>query len=110
MRNEINDGSRLLFTAPRALLSGDGFRVGQVFAVAATDAANGAPVVGSRVGRYTLPCLGTDTPAVGALLYWDNTNFRLTTTAAGNLLVGFAAVAKASGPTTVEAVLTGQVA
>jgi predicted RecA/RadA family phage recombinase len=109
MRNHINSGEEVVLTAPRTLVSGNGFRVGQVFAVALTDAANATAVVGKRVGRVTLPINPADNPTVGALLYWDNTNVRLTTTLTGNLLVGFAATVK-SAANTIEVVLTGQVA
>lgn len=35
-------------------------------------------------GEFRLPIKDSDTPAVGALLYWDDTNKYLTTTASGN--------------------------
>ena len=49
----------------------------------------------------------TETVAAGALLYWDNTNKRLTTTASGNTLAGFAVAAAGSGVTTVQIRLNG---
>lgn len=83
--------------------------------------ASGAPVlVGARLGIslaaipdgstgsvrmrgvFTVAKLSSDTPAQGALLYWDNTNKRLTTTSSGNTLAGYAAKAAGSGATTVE--------
>ena len=39
--------------------------------------------------------------AQGALLYWDNTNKRLTTTATGNTLAGYATAAAGAGMSTV---------
>lgn len=36
-----------------------------------------------------LPVLSSDTLAIGALLYWDATNYRLTTTASGNTKAGY---------------------
>ena len=53
-------------------------------------------------GVFTVTKLGTDTVAAGALLYWDNTNKRLTTTASGNTLSGFAVAAAGSGVTAVN--------
>ena len=58
-------------------------------------------------GVFTLPKLSTDTPAQGALVYWDATNGRITTTSAGNTLAGKAFVASASGETTVAVLLNG---
>jgi predicted RecA/RadA family phage recombinase len=51
-------------------------------------------------GVFEVTILGTDTPADGALLYWDDTNKRLTTTASTHKSAGLSVGAKASGPTT----------
>ena len=48
-----------------------------------------------------------DTPAVGALLYWDNTAKSLTTTASGNKRVGVAVKAALAGDATVRVRLDG---
>lgn len=56
-------------------------------------------------GVFTLPKLSTDTPAQGALVYWDTANSRITTTSSGNTLAGVAAVAAGSGETTVNVLL-----
>lgn len=53
-------------------------------------------------GVFSLPKLSTDNVAQGALLYWDNANTRLTTTASGNTLAGRAAAAAGSGVSSVE--------
>ena len=58
-------------------------------------------------GVFTLPKLSTDTPAQGALVYWDTTNSRITTTSSGNTLAGKAFVAAGSGETTVAVLLNG---
>lgn len=50
-------------------------------------------------GFFEVECLSTDTPAVGALLYWDATNNRLTTTASTHKSAGLAVRAKSSGAT-----------
>lgn len=52
-------------------------------------------------GVYETAILGTDTPALGAQLYWDAGNNRLTTTASTHKTAGLAVAAKASGPTTI---------
>lgn len=109
MQNFINDGTTLVLTAPRNVASGEAFQVGVVVAVATSAALAGAPVVAQRTGRFTLPVNPADTPTVGAILYWDNTNFRLTTTPSTNKVAGLAATTK-SAANTVEVILTGQIA
>jgi predicted RecA/RadA family phage recombinase len=46
---------------------------------------------------HKLAKVGSQAWTVGALVYWDNTNKRFTTTASGNLLAGCAAEAASSG-------------
>lgn len=107
MNNYIQPGDVVTLTAPYAVASGAGMLVGSLFAVASSAAANGATVEGKTTGVFDLAALSTDTATVGAKLYWDNTNKRLTTTASGNSLVGVALAAKASGETTARVRLDG---
>lgn len=107
MRNFIQDGKVLTLTAPRAVASGEGFLVGNLFAVATQPAANGAQVEGIIEGVVELTALGTDVAAVGARAYWDNTAFRVTTTVGTNSLIGVFAVAKANGQATATVRLNG---
>lgn len=85
-----------------AVASGAMVLVGARVAVALVDIANGATGTARVRGVFTVAKLSSDTPAQGALLYWDNTNKRLTTTSSGNTLAGFAAKAAGNGATTVE--------
>lgn len=96
MKNFVQQGDNLTLIAPRALAAGAAFLVGSIFAVASAAAASGAPVVGVTRGVFDLPKATGETWAPGAKLYWDNTNFRLTTTAASNTLVAVATQAAAS--------------
>ncbi len=48
--------------------------------------------------------------AVGARVFWDNTNRRVTTTATGNVAIGHAVAAAASADTTVRVRLSGSTA
>lgn len=108
MNNYIQAGDNLTVTAPAAKSAGDGVKVGQIFGVAVCDAASGASVEIARKGVYTLPKLSTDVITAGDLLYWDNTNSRLTkTSAVGLLLVGVAAEAAGNGVATIAALLDG---
>lgn len=107
MRNFVQKGDIITATAPRALLSGEGFLVNQLFMVATSAAANGATVEGITDGVFELTALSTDTAAVGARAYWDNTNFRVTTTVGSNSLIGVFTVAKTNGQTTATVRLNG---
>lgn len=72
--------------------------------------ATGEPYTIQLDGVFQFPILGTDTPALGALLYWDAGNNRLTTTASTHKSAGLAVAAKTSGPTTIEIDLNASVA
>ena len=84
------------------ITSGTAVLIGARLGVALADIANGATGSVQVEGVFTVAKLGTDVVAAGALLYWDNTNKRLTTTASGNTLSGFAVAAAGSGVTTVN--------
>lgn len=101
MKNYVQPGETVTVTAPYALTAGDGCLVGTLFGVACGTYANGATDAELQLeGVYDLTALSTDTASVGAALYWDNSNKRLTTTSAGNTKVGVAILAKANGDTT----------
>ena len=105
MKNFVQQGDNLTLAAPRALAAGAGFLVGSIFAVASAAAANGAPVVGVTRGVFDLPKAPGEAWTQGVKVYWDNTNFRLTTTAASNTLVGVATQAAGSADVTGRAKL-----
>lgn len=100
MRNFVQRGDVLTFIAPYALASGDGVLVGSLFGIATSSAANGAEAEVKTEGVFDIAALGTDVAAQGAKAYWDNGNRRITTTAAGNSLVGAFTLAKANGDAT----------
>jgi predicted RecA/RadA family phage recombinase len=99
MKNYVQDGEVITVTAPYTVASGAGCLVGSLFGVATSAASSGASVEIKTTGVFDLTTLGTDTPAQGAIAYWDDTNKRLTTTASGNTDVGRFTVAKTNGPT-----------
>jgi predicted RecA/RadA family phage recombinase len=71
-KNFRQPGETVTLTAPTGgVLSGDGFVVGNVFAVAAYDAVGGAEVEGTTVGVWTLP-KATGVINEGARVWWDN--------------------------------------
>ncbi|MCF1444490.1 DUF2190 family protein [Ralstonia nicotianae] len=110
MKNYVQQGDTLTLTAPYAVNAGDAVLVGKIFGVAITSIAAGADGEFVTEGVFDLPALGTDTPAQGAVLYWDSANKRLTTTATSNTRVGVATVAKAAGVATVRIKLDETVA
>ncbi|MBN9475400.1 MAG: hypothetical protein ABS43_01760 [Bordetella sp. SCN 67-23] len=103
MQNFVQSGRTLTLPAPYDVASGGAVLVGKIFGIAVTDVASGAQGEFDTEGVFTLPVLGTDTAAVGAVAYWDATNKRLTTTATDNTRVGVFVAAKAS------AVAVGQI-
>lgn len=109
MRNFVQPGDTIGVLAPYALTPGAGALVGSIFGVALNAAANGAAVELKRTGVFDLAKATGEAWTVGAKVYWDNTNKRLTTTSAGNTLVGVAARIQASVDTTGRALLPGQI-
>lgn len=108
MRNMICDGNVIEFVvASTARVSGAGELIGKLFGVHARDAAIGEKATVQLYGVFAVTKLTTDAPAQGALLYWDNTNKRLTTTSSGNTLAGWAFAAAINGDTTVQIRLLG---
>jgi predicted RecA/RadA family phage recombinase len=98
MKNFIQPGNVVTLTAPEGgVEGGKGYKVGQLFVVATTDAAAGKTFEGQVCGVYELPKLAAQAWAEGALVYWDAANTRCTTVAAGSLLIG-CAVAAAANP------------
>lgn len=96
MKNFIQDTTTITVTVSSAVAGGAPLKVGQIFGVvhesvtAEQIAAGDNKAVLNLKGVFTLPKVQADTVAQGALLYWNNSSLKLTTTATGNLLVGAA--------------------
>lgn len=97
MKNYIQPGNTLTLTAPYAVTSGDGLLVGSIFGIASGDAALGEPVETALTGVFDLTKVGSQAWAVGAKVYWDDTNKRTTSVATSNTLIGVATEAVAGG-------------
>ncbi|MBV2148614.1 DUF2190 family protein [Sphingobium sp. AS12] len=95
MKNYIQAGVNVDCIAPYAVASGAGFLDGAEFAVASTDAALGAPVVGVTRGMFTLPKAAV-TVVRKTIAYWDNTAKVVTNVASGNTKIGIFQAAAAS--------------
>ncbi len=106
MINFIKSGDNLVLTAPYDVLSGGGFKVGNVFGVAANDTLSGADAQCEIEGVYDL-AKDASTFAQGDLAYWDDTAKKVTSTVASNLLIGAVEVAAATGATVVRVNLFG---
>ena len=108
MRNCIRPDARsipMVVPYSGGVLSGQGMLVGAFFGVAASDAAQNAPVECETRGEFEL----TKEPALaisqGARVFWDNTNRRITTTATGNFQVGLCTVAALAADAMVRVML-----
>lgn len=101
MKNFIQVGDVIDYTPQAAVASGAVVVIGARVGVAVKDIAAGETGPLRVKGVAEVAKLGTDTPAQGALLYWDAANSRATTTAGGNTLAGYAAKAAGNGTTTV---------
>lgn len=107
MQNYKQPGQTVTFTAPSGgVTSGLGYKIGQMFVVATNDVAETEEFEGLAVGVAEL-VKASGAWTEGALLYWDDTAKNVTTTASGNLLIGCAAAAAASGATVGEVRLNG---
>lgn len=100
MKNFIQRGDNVDCIAPYAVKSGDGFLDGAEFAVASTDAAVGAPVVGVTRGVFSLPKAAVAITRK-TVAYWDNAAKVLTNVATNNTKVGIFQAAATSGTATV---------
>ena len=103
-KNYVQEGDVIDYAnaSGSTIISGTPVLIGARLGVALADIANGATGSVQVEGVFTIAKLGTDNVAAGALLYWDNTNKRLTATASGNTLAGFAVAAAGSGVASVN--------
>ena len=109
MKNFVQTGKTLTLTAPYAVSSGGGALVGSIFGVAAGDVASGEDGEFDVAGVFDLTReSGAGTAwTVGTLIYWDNTNKRITKTLTGNKLIGVAVKTAADGDATGRVRLNG---
>lgn len=73
MRNYVQAGDNITVTAAAAATSGQGVLVGNLFGIAAGDAAIGEALDLVTVGVFAMPKVSTDVLAVGDAVYWDDT-------------------------------------
>jgi predicted RecA/RadA family phage recombinase len=106
MRSYLNSGDAFTTTANRTAAADAGMLIGGIFGFVKEACTNGGTVVLQRVGLFQNIAKATgEAWTVGAQLFWDNTNFRFTTTASGNTAVGARAAAAAIAGATSGTVL-----
>ena len=109
MKNYVQKGENITVTAAAAATSGAGVLVGNLFGIAAGDAAIGEDLDLVTVGVFTMPKVATDVIAVGAPVYWDDSAKLVTTDddTGNNPEVGLAVTAAANPSGTVNVRLHG---
>lgn len=102
MKNFVEEGHTLDFlTAPYNVLSGGGFKIGDIIAIALYDALSGATVTGRVTGVFDVKAEAAGSGqawAVGDKVYWDDTNKQFTKTSSANTLAGYAVAVKLTTP------------
>jgi len=106
MINFVKSGDNLTLAAPYDVLSGGGFKVSNVFGVAANDTLSGNNVECEVEGVYDL-AKDASVFAQGDLAYWDDSAKKVTSTVGSNLLIGAVEVAAATGAAVVRVNLFG---
>lgn len=107
MRNYVQPGDMITFTAAAVIASGAGVLVGSLFGVAAGAYANGAEGELKTTGVFDLTAATAATGAIGAKAYWDDTAKAVTGTATNNSLIGVFVLAKTAGQTVARVRLNG---
>ena len=106
MTNFVKRGDNLTLVAPYNVLSGGGFKVGNVFGVAACDTLSGADVECNVEGVFDL-AKDASVFSQGDLAYWDDAAKKVTSTVGANLLIGAVEVAAVTGDGVVRVNLFG---
>ena len=110
MNNFIQPGNVVTLTAPSlGVVTGTPYKIGQLIVVAAASVAQTLPFEGATRGVFTLPKATGQTWSEGALVYWDNSAKKFTTTSGGNTLAGCAVAEAATGDATGSVRLDGAV-
>ncbi|HEX2448465.1 MAG TPA: DUF2190 family protein [Methyloceanibacter sp.] len=108
MKNFVQDGVVLTLTSPTGgILAGQGFVVGNIFAIAAYDAIEGAEVEVVTRGVFILP-KAAGIIAEGAKVWWNDTlKVVVNATGAGFFPIGVAVAGAGDTDTTVRVKLDG---
>ena len=109
MTNFIQEGDVLTLTAPYAVTSGQGAKIGSFFGIATKDIANGASGEFMIEGVFDITkATGLDF-AQGDLVYWDNSQKKVVDTdSANSYIIGIAVTAAGTSATTARVKLFNQ--
>lgn len=89
MNNFIQEGKVVTVRDnTRAVTSGNGHLIGDLFVVASTTVAASADFEGVTEGVFELPKVDGTAANQGALAYWDDTNHEVTPTASSHKKIG----------------------
>lgn len=102
MKNFIQVGDVLDVLLTADTVSGDVVVSGDFAGVASTSALSGDTIAVAVTGVYALPKAAGAGITAGKRLHWDSTAKTVTTTATGNVQVGYAVAAAASDAATVN--------
>jgi len=92
----VQPGETLDLPAPYDRKGGEGALIGNLFGVATVNVAASSTIAFAVEGVFRLDKTASQTFAVGANVYWDNTAKSVTAVTTGNTRIGVAAVAAAS--------------
>ena len=102
MKNFVQKGDAIVFTAAANVASGDLVAVGDLVGVAVADVLNGQQGVMYIEGVYEVPKLAADNMTHGSLLYFDVSEGELTLTSTDNVKAGYAFEAAGASTATVK--------
>lgn len=105
--NYVQPGKTLSLTAPYDRTTGQGALCTGIFGVALSTVLSGAATEFGVEGVWTLPKTSAQAWAVGAKIFWDDTNKRCDTDATVGPLIGIAASAAANPSATANVRLNG---
>lgn len=92
MKNFVQDGNTMTYTAPADVSSGDVVKINNIVGIVKKDAKAGEEMVLVLVGVFKDLAKETGQSwSEGEAVYWDNANSRFTKTSAGNTEAGTAA-------------------
>ena len=108
MKNYVQKGENITVTATAAATSGQGVLMGNLFGIAAGDAAIGESLDLVTEGVFDMAKVSTDELAVGDLIYWDDTNTLATSDddSGANEVIGLAVSVAANPSGTVNVKLS----
>lgn len=109
MKKYSHSGNPLTFLAPAALTKDVPYLLGVLVVIPCETFASGAQADAMTSGVFfSMPKATGEAWTAGAVLYWDNSAGKFTTTSTNNTKCGVAQAIAASGDTTGPVFLTGQ--